>query len=278
MPDERQFLFVCGCARSGTTALALLLNHHPDICIGLERFSKLSLGRKLSKELFEPKRFADIRPEDCGYPTFDERSRSVDLPDRITTAHVVGDKQPRFFAVYDHLQAVFPQATHIYIARNIFDVAASYKRRLLDQQDPAWNRDVSRAISEWNESIAKTLTFRRQAAVLIVEYEKLFGTGEGIDQLAAFIGVDPAPFRAAIPEFLLRSKLLARKRAASPVLTFEERLQIAVRADREGHQQLVGHSARHDGPSLSDSASAGRRGSNSEIAARRMAPPEEDTP
>jgi hypothetical protein len=188
MTAERQFLFVCGCARSGTTALAL---------------------------------------------------RSVGPPDRIRGARIVGDKQPRFFAVYDHRQAVFPSAKIVFIARDIFDVAASYKRRLLKPDNRRWTWDAARAAVDWNQAIANTLAVRCQAALHIVEYEKIFGTGEGIDGLADFIGVDPAPFHAALPKFLESSKTLAHVRAASLVLTLEERLHIARHADRRGYDRLL---------------------------------------
>ncbi|WP_405196631.1 sulfotransferase [Zarconia navalis] len=33
-----KFLFVCGCPRSGTTAIAKLLNYHSKVILGMERY------------------------------------------------------------------------------------------------------------------------------------------------------------------------------------------------------------------------------------------------
>ncbi|NEP86465.1 MAG: sulfotransferase [Okeania sp. SIO2C2] len=61
-----KYLFVCGCARSGTTAITKLLNAHPLIAIGVERYkhyAKQDLIHKLSPALFKLSVFFDIREE-----------------------------------------------------------------------------------------------------------------------------------------------------------------------------------------------------------------------
>ena len=56
--NDRQTIFVIGVGRSGTTAMAELLNMHDDICIGIERykFKFVRLGEFEGNE-FEPERF-----------------------------------------------------------------------------------------------------------------------------------------------------------------------------------------------------------------------------
>ncbi|NNE74056.1 MAG: hypothetical protein HKN26_10355, partial [Acidimicrobiales bacterium] len=44
-PGDRNFLFVAGCARSGTTALTNLLNQHADLAISIERFNRITEPR-----------------------------------------------------------------------------------------------------------------------------------------------------------------------------------------------------------------------------------------
>ena len=65
------YLFATGCERSGTTILTRLLQSHPGISIGMERYKYLLRGvrtrrvtRRLCPSHFEPGRFFDFRPTD----------------------------------------------------------------------------------------------------------------------------------------------------------------------------------------------------------------------
>ena len=235
----KDFLFVCGCPRSGTTGLALWLNHHPEICIGTERYGKLSMGRKMTPDLFEPERFSEIRETDCAYADFRDFMRAVGLPDRIKTARIVGDKQPLMFMVFDHINAVFPGAKFIYIGRNIFDVAASYKRRLLRSADK-WNFTIATAVQHWNEGISKTLAYRSTGRpLLVLEYERLYAEGQGLDEIGAFLGIDPKPLHDAKPSVFSAGIGKAERRARAPALTLEERLYINQSADWTGYKELI---------------------------------------
>lgn len=233
---QRQFLFICGCARSGTTALTVLLNHHPQIALGIERFIHLTLDRKMSAALFEPARFARIEPGDTYYTEIGPQSRELKVPEKFPGARIVGDKVPRYFDFYDDMQRVFPKAKYLFIARDIHDVAASYKRRLLVGK---WDRDVARAIREWNRAVRNTIAFRERAPLHVVQYDALFGAGDGIDEIAAFVGVDAAPLHAALPAMMASGARRREKRDADPVLTPEERHLIDVTADFAAYQRLL---------------------------------------
>ena len=56
--NDRQTIFVIGVGRSGTTAMAELLNMHEDICIGIERYKFKFVRRgEFEGNEFEPERF-----------------------------------------------------------------------------------------------------------------------------------------------------------------------------------------------------------------------------
>ena len=67
MDQSRRFLFVCGVARSGTTVLARLLNNHPQVAVGVERYKYRFMRRALPADpasLFTRERFFSYDPED----------------------------------------------------------------------------------------------------------------------------------------------------------------------------------------------------------------------
>ena len=56
--NDRQTIFVIGVGRSGTTAMAELLNMHEDICIGIERYKFKFVRRgEFEGNEFEPDDF-----------------------------------------------------------------------------------------------------------------------------------------------------------------------------------------------------------------------------
>ena len=63
--EDKTTLIVTGVARSGTTALGELLNAHPLVGLGIERFKFQFLREdNFSADLFTRERFFDFRPED----------------------------------------------------------------------------------------------------------------------------------------------------------------------------------------------------------------------
>ena len=63
--DARRELFLCGVGRSGTTALARCLNHHPQVVMGIERYARVLTVAQCCvdyRALFEKKRFFAFEP------------------------------------------------------------------------------------------------------------------------------------------------------------------------------------------------------------------------
>ena len=134
-----QILFVAGCARSGTTALTRLLNSHEDVFVGTELFrTEFSKNSEVfSKSLFFSNKFQT---------KLKEASKS------LTSMQYLGDKFPSYYTNYDLLFDRFDKVKVVFIFRNIFDVAQSYKARKIHPTNP-WKKGVRRAIKEWNKSL-----------------------------------------------------------------------------------------------------------------------------
>jgi len=193
-------LFICGCPRSGTTAIWELLSTHPSIAIGLERYHCRIEEFSLSYEDFELPRFFDLQPGDTFYDDLAFTPYYAELRPRFEQTTHRGDKIPKLYERFDPLFHTFPDARVVVMFRNLIDVALSYSRRARDPQDP-WlpAHTVRSAIRDWNVSLEQTLRFVwRRENVLCVDYETFFVAGQGLERLAEFLGLEDAePLRAA---------------------------------------------------------------------------------
>ena len=177
---NKDYLFVAGCPRSGTSILALILGSHHEICIGIERFSKHVIPKfKMKKELYDKERFFDFRPDD----TFLDFSRHQNLFDyhemlkqRWENAKYVGDKIPVLFDFYDKMIEEFDddgKLKIVFIYRNVYDVLNSYQAKIVN--DPNWNKTFERGLKNWNESLFKSIQLKKEGfSICPVEYENLF--------------------------------------------------------------------------------------------------------
>lgn len=184
MEPSREFLFVGGNARSGTTALVALLNGHRDVFLMVERYLTEFLKGQLTAAHYARDRIlADSR----GLPHLAE---GEDMAARLDRARLMGDKFPALSAGFDLLDARFPGARLVYIVRNPFSVVESYQARF---DDGSWKRDASRGIRQWNDSMRLGLA-RVQAGkpLIVVRYETLFRSEPEMLALFAALGLDPA--------------------------------------------------------------------------------------
>ena len=95
---QRQFLFLRGVARSGTTALGSLMNLHSRVAIGVERYKTLAMSAKaqtsFAKDLFTYDRFFAHEEGDTNVktpPVYES------LKPKYHDALYVGDKIPRLY-------------------------------------------------------------------------------------------------------------------------------------------------------------------------------------
>lgn len=191
---RRRFLFVVGVPRTGTTALALVLNRHSRILIGMERYknlcSKARIDRCFAANLFLRDRFFDVRDGDTNLrqdwllgqqSSFEEKSW-------------IGDKVPNLYKRLDVVLARFPGAAIFCMLRDAHDVAASWQFRALRESDswPAGN-DYFKAIDTWNRANRKLLRYKSLFGdqVQFLNYSGLFGSGtDRLDRVLASLALD----------------------------------------------------------------------------------------
>jgi hypothetical protein len=178
---SRTFLFVTGCPRSGTTAIGDLLNTHPGIVLGIERFILRAFnnpGFSLEPSLYEHDRFFEIRPKDTFYDDLEGFYAGYrEMRTKYHRSRYIGDKLPNLYQSMERFQKVFPSnAKIVIIFRNIFHVAASYIRRARNLDDHFWRRDqdLRVALSDWQEAMTFLEDERDNPNVIPLCYEDFF--------------------------------------------------------------------------------------------------------
>ena len=136
----RQFFFIGGAPRSGTTWLQQILDSHPDVCCRGEGLFSLELAVPLDA-LIERRRTVirskntDLFSHTGGYPLPDASDADAMLGTAILcaldrqlgpgNASAVGEKTPENVFLFPRLLRLFPNARFIGIARDPRDVLAS---------------------------------------------------------------------------------------------------------------------------------------------------------
>ena len=196
--SERRYLFVCGIGRSGTTALTQLLNCHPEIALGIERYKRLyNDAGDIGPALFEPGRFfrwseaeTNIDPAIVG----DQAA----FAEKLATARYVGDKFPHLINRTELLDRRFPQPLVLAIFRDPYRVAASWKARA-ENADDRWNpaRDEYAAVGRINRFVETAIELHRERPerFALVEYERVFDPTDPrpLNNLMAWLALDAHP-------------------------------------------------------------------------------------
>ncbi|GAB6985454.1 sulfotransferase family protein [Nocardioides pyridinolyticus] len=205
MSSPQRLLFLAGLARSGTTALLHVLNAHPEVVVGMERYKRVVSGgiERLTPELFTRERFFDFSDGETNQDPVEAARWGVDYPAleaKFDTATYVGDKMTtvRFDAVHERL----PEARFVFIVRDIDHVASSWDRRAQDASD-SWpeHADARLSVERWNKSLRRIRRAVRQHPDLahVVEYERFFGDPDGtsLRGVLDFLGLPLEPGVAA---------------------------------------------------------------------------------
>lgn len=171
--SKLKYLFISGCARSGTTALTRLLNGHPHIFLGTELFRKEFNDRSDS---FGPKLVSSKKYQD----------KVLEKNSNPNNIRIIGDKFPSYYKDYEFIFSRFTETKVLFIFRNIFDVAQSYKARKIHPTNP-WKKGVKRAVTEWNSSLENTLEFIKKGYdIQPLCYEKiLFNPSNKLENILA---------------------------------------------------------------------------------------------
>ena len=199
--NVKKYLFIAGCARSGTSALTQLLGNHSKIVIGMERYGHLvNKGNfKLNPRHFKPERFLKIEPSDTFYNNFkkhhqwDER---IEKKLKEKNYVYIGDKRPILYEVYDELFETFPNAKVVFIYRNLYEVSSSWNKRAEEGQDWPAHKDFQKAVHAWNSSLKKTLEALEKypEKIACIRYEDIFIKGVDLKPLYDWLGLEVDEF------------------------------------------------------------------------------------
>lgn len=198
---DRQLLFVVGLARSGTTVLTELLNTHPDVALGMERFKQLfrhGAADDLGPDLFERDRFFDFT-DGLTNITPDASPRWADyyrhLEEKYDAATYVGDKVT--VIRIGRIVRRFPSARLVVIVRDPLEVAASWQRRADDPADQGWRsgNGARQAAAEWNRGLRRLLHACDHAPtrIRVVEHGSFFGDPAGLSRSGILDWLDLPP-------------------------------------------------------------------------------------
>ena len=200
MTEKQKYLFICGCPRSGTSALVDLVNFHPLISIGMERY-KYYVNKenihKINPQAFNYEYFFDIKDEQTNIKwerIYEKLSQKYKLGNKLT----LGDKYPHYYEFYNEINKQFQDVKWIFIIRDILDVALSYNARAYNPKDK-WPKEANykKAVAHWNSSLIKTWKYLKDCKapnLFICEYEQLFSYNKDyFDSLVSFLEVDNFP-------------------------------------------------------------------------------------
>lgn len=196
--QEKKILLVCGCPRSGTTALWTMLISNPNIVLGVERYGAyLQKNETLKKELFTYDRFFDLRGGDTFYQNMEEFTPYYkDAKVRFERASYVGDKIPRAYEYIDNIMLDIPSVRIVMISRDIYEVAGSYKKRQINNEGQTWpaHFGVEKAVEDWNESLLVAKNSLQNNNFLHVNYEEAFYSDSDVfEKLFTWFGLEYHP-------------------------------------------------------------------------------------
>lgn len=242
VPPEVGFLFVCGCPRSGTTALTTFLNGDERILLGQERYRRII-------PLLEPFHFSEplffnptLRETSWAMPWRHEHVFPGSFRDyralrerwRRGGVQILGDKAPLYHRHFDLLAERFPAARYVMLLRDLRGVARSYIGRAENPIDhwPAEN-DHRLAVEHWNEALGAAQRFLEGPhadRLLLVSYADFLGGVPGqLERLYDFLGLQAGP--ADAERYALVNAEFRRRRAADRPLAADVEDHIASHAD-----------------------------------------------
>jgi hypothetical protein len=199
---DKQYLFVCGLGRSGTTELTRILSAHGKIALGMERYKRLWRPERIHQitpDLFQKDRFFDFtRPLTNITPDLHEQWRRYyeALEAKYDNAAYVGDKLTQLRV--RELHPAFPDAKFIIIIRNVFEVAHSWERRAKKPTD-RWpeSHDARQAVLEWNKGLRELSGYLNDfgSSVTYVEHNSFFSDSSRrqLNRLLRFLSLRSEP-------------------------------------------------------------------------------------
>lgn len=240
-----QVLFVAGLARSGTTALHRVLDAHPDVALGIERYKRLWGGRirDIDEGAFSRERFFDWSDDLTNItPDLPWAARQVATLDaKWDTARYRGDKMTTVRA--QRLWQTIPEARFVFVVRDVAEVAASWERRARNEADAGWRRDLGAqaAVVASNTALRRIRRAVRQRPghACVVDHASFFADPDAgaLRGVCAFLGLDAEPCLEAFAAAYRTNvdSVAGRERA----LSGETAAFVAAHADHRAWQDVL---------------------------------------
>jgi hypothetical protein len=167
-----------------------------------------------------------------------------DLYQRFDQCCYRGDKIPEIALDYAPLLASYPRPKVVYMLRNCFDVANSFKQRAFraeaegDRGGWPWHRASDAAVAEWSLSLRNSLNALDQLDLLFIVYESLFVDNSLLIRLFRFLDLPVTDVVAeAHRSFMRMYQDLENKRRNA--LTSAEKLYIMRNADFDAYRRAL---------------------------------------
>lgn len=187
-------LFICGCARSGTSALTNLLNRDDRIIIGTERY--INIYEKIQPVHFQKDRFLNPNQDEMRNPD-NQIFNNFRIKWDKGNVQYIGDKAPRYYKQLYYLTRMFPDCKILFLWRNLYEVASSYNVRARQKKNWGDDRDYRQAVQHWNESLQcvyNHINNGNRDQVHIIKYEAFFSGDQTIfESLYNFLSLEIRP-------------------------------------------------------------------------------------
>ncbi|MEJ7814602.1 MAG: sulfotransferase family 2 domain-containing protein [Rubrobacter sp.] len=198
-PGRPGGLFVCGCDRSATTALADYLNRHPEILVCQERFETTQEG-EITLDLSTFERMLDFGPKETGDSAPDNDGDRLIRPHTELLANKdparlrwIGASSSDYVRRMESVAGNNPGARFIVMYRPIEEVAESWETKDADDHQNS-NNGLRQAVKTWNRSLQGTRRFIRDSLVprvlLIGYHDFLYRTETVLPLISRFLELE----------------------------------------------------------------------------------------
>jgi hypothetical protein len=179
-PQRRPgLLFVCGCDRSGTTALTNYLNRHPEILVCQQERSETTQQGEITLDLPTFERILDSGPKESGESApHNDGSRLIKPREELLVNREpgrlrwIGASNPDYVRRMESVAGNNPGARFIVVYRPVEEVAESWEPKPADDHQNS-NGGFGRAVKTWNRGLQGTRRFIRESViprVLLISY------------------------------------------------------------------------------------------------------------
>ncbi len=198
-PGRPRLLFVCGCDRSSTTALADYLNRHPEILICQERSNSTQKG-EITLDLSTFERMLDFGHEETSDSAPDNGGERLIKPRAELLANRdparlrwIGASNSDYVRRMESVAGNNPGARFIVIYRPVEEVADSWESKAADDHQNS-NNGLGQAVKTWNRSLQGTRRFIRESVVprvLLISYHDFLYRPEAVvPQISRFLELE----------------------------------------------------------------------------------------